>query len=93
MRSPATPDLRQDVLSRAGVAVEKAARNGGAITVAVEAQRILDDGGTGDLSLAQIAADIVILASNRGFRVQFGESSLAGNGWSAKRRIAIQSER
>ena len=78
MNFPSVPDLRLHVLSRAGVAVEKAVRAGGVLKVTVEAQRIFDEGGTGDLSVAQIAADIVILASNRGLLVETGEGDLKG---------------
>jgi hypothetical protein len=80
MRFPKRPNLRQHVLSRAGVAVEKSARNGSVLNVTVEAQRIANEGKMGDLSLGQIAEDIAMLASVRGLVVEFGDASLFGNG-------------
>ena len=73
MTSP-TSDSRRQVLSRAIVAVEKAARNGGVINATVEARRIMDESNAGDMSLDHVAVEIGRLASERGLGVEFGEA-------------------
>jgi hypothetical protein len=66
-------DARRQILNRATVAVEQAARDGGVIKATVEARRIIDECIAGDaLTLNEVAEDIARLATERGLVVDFG---------------------
>ena len=70
------PDYsRRQALAGAIVAVAKAARNGGMISIDLRAQRLLNEYPDCGLSLAELREELARLAIEQGVGVRFGESS------------------